>query len=350
MVDYIEKDWREITSRNPVKGVDFPSGLKDFKFSIPSNFALIPRESYFTVELKLDVSNLPPVPGRETVFAEACIDSMFSNIYFNIGSQTVSSLSTGCGQVAMLRNRLTQSKAYNDSIGQSTGFVAHYVDRQAALCDAAVNDDVESAYAENTKGRNNRMFIWRPPIGAFDVDMMGCGEYDIQLNPNPDYIKAATESLLDRQVGINLNEVNVTVNNIKFYACVVRTNHGSSGIETLKLTECSVNTFNVNDQSEINEELSVPSTTKAISCWLQHATAGKNTLYPPSRFRTAGKDELTLQNYQIQYAGQQKPCVRYQSNHTATIDTLHQRYLNTALEAGHLFHGSSGFESYLFYR
>ena len=84
MVDYIEKDWREITSRNPVKGVDFPSGLKDFKFSIPSNFALIPRESYFTVELKLDVSNLPPVPARETVFAEACIDSMFSNIYFTL--------------------------------------------------------------------------------------------------------------------------------------------------------------------------------------------------------------------------------------------------------------------------
>ena len=114
---------------------------------------------------------------------------------------------------------------------------------------------MESAYAENTKGRNNRKFIWRPPIGAFDVDMMGCGEYDIQLNPNPDYIKAATESLLDRAVGVNPNEVNVTVNNIKFYACVVRTNAGSSGIETLKLTECSVNTFNVNDQSEIKKKV-----------------------------------------------------------------------------------------------
>ncbi len=40
-----------------------------------------------------------------------------------------------------------------------------------------------------------------------------------------------------------------------------------------------------------------------------------------------------------------KPTVRYNSQYTATIDTLQQRYINCALESGQFFN-PSGFESY----
>ena len=68
----------------------------------------------------------------------------------------------------------------------------------------------------------------------------------------------------------------------------------------------------------------------------------------PSRFSIEGEGQLTLVNYQIQYANAIKPSVRYSSNYTAVIDSQQQRYLNCALESGQFFN-PAGFESYAQY-
>ena len=127
--EFIEKNWREITSRNPLDGANFATGLKDFKFSVGSGYGFIPNQSYFTVVLKLTHANGAPDMASEIVFADGCVGNLFNNIYFNIGGQTISSLTTGVGQCEVLKNRLTKSKAYNDTIGQSTGFTPHISDR-----------------------------------------------------------------------------------------------------------------------------------------------------------------------------------------------------------------------------
>jgi hypothetical protein len=348
-IPFIEKQWREITSRNPIRGDQFNTGLKDFKFSVGQGYGFIPSESYFRVELKLTVAGAVPTRTGAVAFAEGCVGNMFNNIYFNIGGQTVSSLTTGIGQCEVISNRLRKTKAHNDTIGKVTGFIPHYKDR--LVLTTAATGEIEDANSIKSQGRNTRMFIWKPALGIFDHSKpLGAGEYDIQLNPSQDYVLSAIQSLpgaATRVVGDGTDQVNLEVIGFRFYACMVRTNVPSTGNELLVLHEMSLHTVNASGESEINEEVSVPSSTRAISVFLQDGRAGKHTGVPPSRFHVA-EDEtsaLGLQSYQIQYANMTKPVTRYDSTHTDLVDTLQQRYVNCALESG-MFFNPAGFESY----
>ena len=349
MTEFVEKSWREITSRNPITDEQFATGLKDFKFSVGQGYGFIPNLSYFRVELELTVGGAKPT---DVVFADGCVGNMFNNIYFNMGGQTVSSCTTSLGQVEVLKNRLTKSKAYNDTIGHVTSFVPHMVDRLAITQPTPANREYLDAYSLNSAGRNTKMFIWKPALGIFDVSTpLGAGEYDIQLNPSQDYVLSAVQKVAGGNtlvVGIGAGEVMVKVKSFRFYACLVRTNLPASGVETLHLMESSVHTVNapMGTPKEINEEVSVPSSTRALSLFLQDTKAGRHSSLPPSKFGVANESSaLTIRDYQIQYANMTKPTVRYSSLHNDNVDTLQQRYVNCALESGQFFN-PAGFESY----
>lgn len=347
MTEYVEKQWREITSRNPITGDQFATGLKDFKFSVGQGYGFIPNLSYFRVELKLTVGGAKPA-NTGVVFADGCVGNMFNNIYFNMGGQTVSSCTTSLGQVEVLKNRLTKSKAYNDTIGHVTGFMPHVTDRVVITQPTPGAADIQylDNKSRNSADRNEKMFIWKPALGIFDVSTpLGAGEYDIQLNPSQDYEKAAIQTF----DGADRNDVSVEVMNFRFYACLVRTNLPASGVETLHLMESSVHTVNApkGNPKEINEEVSVPSSTRALSLFLQDTRAGRHAGLPPSVFGVAENplSALSIKDYQIQYANMTKPTVRYSSNHNPNVDSLQQRYVNCALESGQFFN-PAGFESY----
>ena len=69
--EYIEKSWREITSRNPISQDQFATGLKDFKFSVGSGYGFIPNQSYFTVELKMTYAGDKPIAANSVAFADS---------------------------------------------------------------------------------------------------------------------------------------------------------------------------------------------------------------------------------------------------------------------------------------
>ena len=363
MAEFIEKKWVEITSRNPVSGKDFPQGLKNFKFSVGQGYGFIPSQSYFKVDLTIkqfdaagdseDVSNI--------TYADGVCGNLFNNIYFNMGGQTVSSITTGLPQCDILKNRLTKSKAWNDTVGKTQGFDPLYQTRNADM-----NTDVTSITVTdpvfNTTNRASKSFMWQPAIGIFDVSQpLGAAEYDIQLNPSQDYRTAALDG---GNVGVSiplnainpgysgatgsLNTVDLIVENIKFYACMVRVNLPSSGVETLHLMEMSVHTGNVRagNANNIDEEFSVPSSTRAMTLFLQDQQAGKSTSVPPSKYHIIGRNNeaISIQDYQIEYAGLTKPTVRYKSQYDANTLGIQQRYLNSALESGQYFN-PAGFES-----
>lgn len=352
MTEYIEKQWREITSRNPVRDEEFTTGLKDFKFSVGQGYGFIPNLSYFRVELELTVGGAKPTRADNVAFAESPIGNMFNNIYFNMGGQTVSSLTQNLGQCEILKNRLTKSKAYNETVGKIQGFDPHFYSRQLTLTSVA-QPEYEDIASLKRQDHNATMFIWKPALGIFDVSTpLGAGEYDIQLNPSQDYVlscvqsyKGNTNSLV---VGDGAGQVNVRVKQFRFYACMVRTNLPASGVETLHLMEMSVHTINqkADVNVEINDEVSVPSSTRALTLFLQDAQAGKHSDVPPSKYAVVNSlSALTVRNYQIQYANMTKPTVRYESQYDADKDTLQQRYINCALESGQFFN-PAGFESY----
>lgn len=358
MTEYIEKQWREITSRNPVAGNEFKTGIKDFKFSVGQGYGLIPSQSYFRVELDLkiadgynadDTINFREVRvGDDLAFADSCVGNMFNNIYFNVGGQTASSLTSNLGVCEVLKNRLTKSAAFNQTIGATQGFIPHLEDRKEQLASTDTR-------LSKLNGKNRRMFIWQPAIGIFDVSQpLGAGEYDIQLNPAQNFETAVVETG-EREIGLRAGtDYTVAVHNIRFYACLVRVNLPASGVETLHLMEMSVLTGNNVGTGivDVNEEVSVPSSTRAISYFVQDSQVGNDTRIPTSKFHLVDtNDTLSIQNYQIEYASMTKPTVRYASAYSPAAvaglasNTLQQRYITSALESGQYFN-PAGFEKF----
>jgi hypothetical protein len=362
---YIEKQWREITSRNPIRDGEFTAGLKDFRFSVGQGYGLIPNQSYFRLELQLLCNGKPAATETENpaaiTFADGVCGNLFKNIMFQMGGQTVSSLTNSPGQCEIVKSRLRSSKTYDESVGCVKGFTAHRVDRVHDMYtyDTAVDNKTLIKSDESTlysRGRSTKMFIWQPALGIFDVaDPLGAGEYSISLNPDQDYQIAAvdtglgTEYALPPDATAGAGKFSVKVVNMRFYACLVRANLPSSGTETLYLEEMSVQNVNVKTSgatsgANVNEEFNFPSSTHALSMFLQGTTAGKTTALPPSKFHIAGHPDnaVSLMNYQIQYGNLTKPTIAYESTYSATSNTLQQRYINTMLESGQFFSEAGG--------
>ena len=203
---YVEKHWREVSSRTSCQGPEFAKGIKDFKFSIGAGYGFIPAQSYFRVELKLvrGVADLPRLQDN-TAFADNVCGNLFNNIYFNMGSQTVSFISNGVAQCDILKSRLTKNPSYNKSIGNAQGLNGHHFERFNQLFDIgntisvdigpdAGHPDVREGVAVNyetrrrlvsEQGRFRRSFIWQPSLEIMEYSLpMACGEYEFQLNPS----------------------------------------------------------------------------------------------------------------------------------------------------------------------
>ena len=159
-------------------------------------------------------------------------------------------------------------------------------------------------------------------------DLLSAVEYEFQLNPSQDYKLAGIQT---EPYAAGLNVVggggpDLEVIDAKLYACTCRTNSASSGVDTYHFRETELLSANVRaGAGNINEEFSVPSTTDSLTLFIQDKNAGKNWNVPSSRFHnkylqidgnpTTTPDALTLNDYQIEYAGLTKPATRINSEH-----------------------------------
>jgi hypothetical protein len=371
---YVEKHWREVNARNSCKQGEFAKGIKDFKFSVGQGYGFIPSQSYFRVELKLKKGNANPTLADGCTFSDNPCGNLFNNVYFNMGGQTVSFISNGVAQCDILKSRLTKNPSYNKSIGNALGLNGHYYDRlnqlfsisQAVTVNiadpnqadvlrdgVAIDQESRSKYVSE-QGRFQRNFIWQPSLGIFDYSLpMGAGEYEFQLNPAGDFATACVDS------GTALNENNaanitVEVQDVRFYACMCRVNLDSSGKEEIHLMEMEVMNANIAiaANTNINQEFTVPSSTRAVTMFIQDQNAGKETSCPASRFTNKAPyqlDALNLRDYQIEYANMTKPVIRVDSQYVAGSNPMYQRYISTALESGQFFQltGCETFEEWV---
>ena len=298
----------------------------------------------FRVELKLvrGVADLPRLEDN-IAFADNVCGNLFNNIYFNMGSQTVSFISNGVAQCDILKSRLTKNPSYNKSIGNAQGLNGHHFERFNQLFDIgntisvdigadAAHPDVRHGVAVNyetrrrlvsEQGRFRRSFIWQPSLGIMEYSLpMACGEYEFQLNPSTDYQTACVDSGTAANM-LNVANVKCEVVDIRFYACMCRINQPVSGSEVINLMEMEVMNYTMNGlpvdpaperllgtSIGINQEFTVPSSTRAITMFIQDQSAGKQTSCPPSRFTNRAPynmDSLSLHDYQIECKHDQTP-------------------------------------------
>jgi hypothetical protein len=351
---YVEKHWREVNSRTKCGGEDFGKGIKDFKFSVGQGYGFIPAQSYFRVELKLwgkqlDATEFASPKGEDHItFADNVCGNLWNNIYFNMGGQTVSYLSNGVPQCDILKSRLTKNPLYNKSIGVAQGLGGHFIERVSQMF--PIGDDVHKDLNKYTVSRSQRNFIWQPSLGIFEYSLpMGAGEYEFQLNPSTDYATACVDSgLYEQTFG------HVEVIDVRFYACMCRVNLEASGKEEIHLMEMEVMNYTMDGKGvniPINQEFTVPSSTRAITMFIQDQSAGKKRSVPPSRFTNAypyTSNALSMHDYQIEYANMTKPTIRIDSDYSDYSNTMYQRYISTALESGQFFNltGCETFEEW----
>ena len=202
-------------------------------------------------------------------------------------------------------------------------------------------------------GQRNSVFaLWQPPIGIFDHDgVLGAGDWRISLNPNSRYKTAAIQTkgrgteaaALPSGVGT----FDLEILNVKFYVATVKASI-PQGISSLYLMESQIQSKPISGPDN-QYEFTVPSSTRALTIFVQSNKAGSNPLFPPSMFKLQNEEDLKLKSLQITFANTTKPSTRWESSFGAGINKLQQRYNDSLQESGLLMSsgGAETFKDYL---
>jgi hypothetical protein len=213
-------------------------------------------------------------------------------------------------------------------------------------------------------GQRNKVYaLWVPPIGIFDHDgVLGAGDWRISLNPSSNYRSSAVETRQGTDtVAANPNQTadggyNLTIHSVKFYVATVKASI-PQGISTLYLMESMVQSKPLSSRDG-QYEFTVPSSTRALTIFLQSNKAGSNPRFPPSMFKLPLDSDYLLESLQITYANTTKPSTRWTSSFSEvnngavgnpSINQLQQRYNDSLQESGLLMSsgGAETFKDYL---
>lgn len=335
-----EYTWREISCPTDVKGDDFARGAQTFRFQVGNPNAWIPNKSYFKIDMTLTEGDDKPVTVALAENAAACL---YRNAELTVGGRPVSS-ATDLPQVQAAKTRLQTTYAWQQSCGKAVYGL----------------ESSPAARIADTATRNIVSRIWQPPIGIFDHGVpMGAGDYAIKLDPNTEFEKAAVECKQDLVIGTAAEDVaaaaiaadpaavpptpfvpevvakpaeyKLVINKVRFYICTVKMSIPSS-VTPLLLRECEAHSKVVASDNTL--EFTVPSSTDAITIFVQGGNAGSTNVLPPTKFACDDSSDRLLTSVQITYANVTKPPTRIGSQVGTDVNQIQQRYLTTHLESG----------------
>lgn len=342
--------YRQITSKRSVHENNFPSGVIDFDFSIGGNTAFIPSRSYFRIGVRLlgpeDDGPIAPVLANDVAFANFCPGNLFDNCLFLAGGQDVSSIVNYAPQAHACKYRLKKSGAWLATVGKDAfgTSASYFLRREQAASDGDLGEDVGHNFPLDSPKQSIVYFMYQPPIGISDHSKpIGAGEYRYQFNPNTNYKTACVQSTENKATPEHFDFV---VDSMELYIYTQKMDISPTGTDVLSLMEHQVQSKTVR-AGEQNLDFSIPTSTKAITVFVQSGVANNDTRVPPSNFKCIGLQDQTLQSLQLTYANVTKPPTRWTSdyNQAARTNKLQQRYLDTQIESGQAF-SSGGSETF----
>ncbi|MCP4392744.1 MAG: hypothetical protein GY804_00470 [Alphaproteobacteria bacterium] len=197
--------------------------------------------------------------------------------------------------------------------------------------------------------------IWQPPLSIFKIDhALPGGQYELVLNPQNAnvYQNLAFETSFAAKVaGVGADDVRCTIDKMYLYVCQVEGQRIDNVNYLLDLEElCCQKRSVISSTGMQQEEFSVSPSTCALAVAFQDNAAGSSTLSPQSRFRMNGQshDELALQRFFINYAGDNRPKPdadpAWTEEKTNLDDYTTQRYIDTVIY-NNTFFESGGSES-----
>lgn len=137
-------DYQQISSSVPVDQKSFPNSQKKYRFDLSGgNTWWIPNRSYMEMRVSLyrQAGTDQLTLADNIAINMNAANNMFQQAEFLIANKVVSKLEDNVPQISMLQTRLTKSKVWMDSIGNSTNFLQpDFSSRQEAV----VSDNLPS--------------------------------------------------------------------------------------------------------------------------------------------------------------------------------------------------------------
>ena len=109
---------REINCQKANTGDNFPQGVQDYNWSVGGASLWLPKKSYFKATMRITYNGAQAIIQEQVAFADNVIGNLFDNIYFRGGGQDISSIVSYAPQASILRQRLTKSGAWLNSMGK----------------------------------------------------------------------------------------------------------------------------------------------------------------------------------------------------------------------------------------
>ena len=335
----MQRVYRQVMPKRSIALNEFNKGLIDFDFSIGGQTVWIPNRSYFKLGLKIEkiAGGAAPAKADDVTFANYCAGNLFDNCFFMAGGQNVSSITNYSAQAHAASYRLKKSGAWLNTVGKDAyGINPSYSYRKNQMAsDGAGMVGDEAANAGNMpesdeKGMNCVSMMYAPPLGIMEHGKpMASGDYRFQFNPASNFETAGIESKTATAT------IKLVVQTMELYICTEKQDVSPTGTETLHLMEHQIQSKLLNGGELF--DFTIPSSTKAISVFIQAGGAGSTTEMPPSKFCCKDGSEKKLKSIQITYANITKPPTRWASVHSATEKKLQQRYLDTQIESSQAF-------------
>ena len=409
---------RDITTTN------FPNGAIHFRFQTAGQKWWVPGRSYLRTRINLTKANGTPLELSDNVAPNMGLcASLFQSAEFRINDKVVSRIGDFMPQIDSLETRLSKSKSWVDSVGNSSNlWQVKYADRQSVVAsDATKGDKVEyqhlnalelgyvagstmavaadtgvatlsvnvagnilvgdvivianSEYrvsnpavsATTLKVSNAQTIavaatadwyvkrpindarkvgsfelIWTPPLSIFKLQhALPSGKYELVLNPQTSsaYQRYAIESLNDKTPG---TDYKFEVADMYFYCNSVEGPRADDITYLLDLEQTNCQSDKIDNASFAQKNFDVSPSTYALSVAYQDLRAGNNTSVSSSKFRSynaglTAAQELSLERFFINYAGQNMPAPDADPQFDANIDRTTQRYMETMLYNGAVF-------------
>lgn len=211
-----------------------------------------------------------------------------------------------------------------------------------------VYQKLQRGYPSSRSNKNERIYV--PPLGVFHQGKaLPPARYELILRPKPDtvYKQSAVESInavtiaggaRDGANALTNGEVEYLVDDIVFYIAVVDNHERVPDKMTyvLDLEETEVLPRKISGGSTVQENFTVSKSTFALTVALQSKSAGRDTLFSPSRMVVEDDHQNELETLRVDYAGQSRPQPNaqpaFKQEGNSHIDYGTYRYAETAVE------------------
>jgi len=136
-----------VNCQRNISAGSFTNGIQDFLFGVAGTERFSPHRSYFRARVTLKTeAGLVPVCADRLAIAENAMANLYSNAYFYVGNQDISSLSQHNGQAGMFKYRMSKTKQWNDSIGQSSYNLEADINKR--ISKTAIDGDMSSVVSD----------------------------------------------------------------------------------------------------------------------------------------------------------------------------------------------------------